>query len=274
MPIKIENDGESLVLDPAQAQILADVLFSKANRERAKRDTFKRIHDRRRIEKRQRNRIVRDRRNARVERKPDSRRRQVRTLELALKPKIRCWDWVVHDGDIHYACNASSFSTYTKVDAYVHNISGEGAPVKAIGIGTVNLTAMRALESDNVCEIVLHNVLHLPKMPCNGISLARLEAEEVSMVVWKTARDLQVTEPTGAWMFCGTREGNLHRVAIHDDVGRASTLDRGLRLRDVSLCASDPERIATLGEAERKIHAVKEERGFRIDTGPHTKVEC
>ncbi|KAF7192120.1 hypothetical protein HII31_06506 [Pseudocercospora fuligena] len=175
----IAKDSDMPKLSLEEAKALAQHMFSKKNRERAKQKSYETILNKRKIEKRWKARQGASRRNARRYFEHSDEPLSIKIHIKKSKPKKqRCWDWVVHHGDVHYACNGASFTDYTKVDAYVYNATNPGDPIKALGIGTVKINAMRAMDSDNVCEITLHNVLHLPSMPCNGISQALLEASD------------------------------------------------------------------------------------------------
>lgn len=206
--IFLPADKPDLSITRAEAQQIADHLFSRRRRLQAKQDTFQKVIDKHRREKRwdRRKQVerLRARRGGPLFRKTTPESQITRIHKIVEPPKSRCWDWILHSGDIHYAKNASTFLHYTKIDAYAHNIPPNSPPIKALGIGTVKVNAMRALDSENICEITLHDVLHIPQMPCNGISQMKLE--EMGLRIWTGEEGLQVCEPSGAWMFCGTKE--------------------------------------------------------------------
>ncbi|KAK4615985.1 hypothetical protein CLAFUW4_10763 [Fulvia fulva] len=56
-------------------------------------------------------------------------------------PKVRCWDWMLHNGDMHHARNGSAFDTYEKINEEVSTPLALGDGIKAVGIGTVRLEA-------------------------------------------------------------------------------------------------------------------------------------
>ena len=81
----------------------------------------------------------------------------------------RCWDWILTSGSVHYARNASAFTTYTPLSPENSASLGLGL-LEAIGIGTVHLGAVRAFGGPEVCSLILYDVLHVPSATCNGIA--------------------------------------------------------------------------------------------------------
>jgi hypothetical protein len=78
----------------------------------------------------------------------------------------RCWDWIMTSGTFHYAKNRSSFKSYRHISLVVQTLYGA---VRIIGIGKVALT-VKLPDSDEISELVLRNVLHIPDALCNGFS--------------------------------------------------------------------------------------------------------
>ncbi|KAL1303297.1 hypothetical protein AAFC00_006703 [Neodothiora populina] len=84
----------------------------------------------------------------------------------------KCYDWLLQQKGIHYTRNATWFTTYTPL-----NISLSSG-LWCQGIGTVTLSPLLqqlpntgSHHGNNNSQIILRDVLHLPKAPCNGISL-------------------------------------------------------------------------------------------------------
>jgi hypothetical protein len=75
----------------------------------------------------------------------------------------RCWDWIVVSGSCHYAKDRSPFKTYRQVQ-------GTAQGMTVIGIGTVELQALRSPDNPGSHTLVLEDVLHIPSAICNGFN--------------------------------------------------------------------------------------------------------
>lgn len=183
----------------------------------------------------------------------------------------RCWNWLLQDGNVHYACNGSSFATYTKLDAAqsVRILGQDGA----IGIGAVNLVVPRAHRAPDVCSITLFDVLHIPAMPCNGISIPRLRRAGAGVlkgpdrtVVLHGAEVAQLFEarPVGL--------GPLHRVRLFGE------LEESAKIALVDEPPLPLEMIGGDGEAERVSRLARElkdeEWQFKALSGESHGVAC
>ena len=155
------------------------------------------------------------------ERRKGGRRRQLRKRLVRRrqgKEQKRCWDWMLHQGNVHYACNASSFPTYTKLTSTHSERLGLGT-YGAIGIGTVNLAAPRAYGAPDVCTITLFDVLHVPSMPCNGISTLRM-AKAGTDVLLGEWRSVATHGPSKHMLFEARRMLGAARRSDLDDLHR------------------------------------------------------
>ncbi|KAB8261937.1 hypothetical protein BDV32DRAFT_147932 [Aspergillus pseudonomiae] len=78
----------------------------------------------------------------------------------------RCWDWIVTDGNCHYAKNRSTFRSYRRAP-------GKIAGSRVLGVGSVELRVRRRSGDGAINTLVLDNVLHMPNARCNGLSLPK-----------------------------------------------------------------------------------------------------
>ncbi|KNG87515.1 hypothetical protein ANOM_003811 [Aspergillus nomiae NRRL 13137] len=78
----------------------------------------------------------------------------------------RCWDWIVTDGNCHYAKNRSTFRSYRRAP-------GKIAGSRVLGVGSVELRVRRRSGDGEINTLVLDNVLHMPNARCNGLSLPK-----------------------------------------------------------------------------------------------------
>lgn len=173
---------------------------------------------------------------------------------------------MIHDGDVHYARNASSFQTYTRIDINANDAMGLGDS-RAIGIGTVFLKAKRTDDSDEVTGLTLHDVLHISDMPCNGISYSKLQDANLGFTT-ESFSALVVMNPSGVPLFHARHEYGLYRVVLDQEpVGESPLAEFDAESSDLkdylSLTAEDTERIARLGQAARVIQDAELRPGFR-----------
>lgn len=238
-----------------RAQRLADELLSrKAVRKR------KVITDRQKRHKLQEKRTIHERRQARRKGFPRG------------PPKKRCYDWMIHEGDIHYARNGSSFTAYTKIDATACHIPGYGEEYRAIGIGTVKLTASRAPDCASLCEITLHDVLHIPAMPCNGISESKMKEAGLQVVGGRCGPAVLGTD--GVELFCGSMLHMFYRrVALSGLPEGECPLDEDGAPIPISLSSTNPRRVMELGSAARLIKDLRRRLGYRL-LETNCEVEC
>jgi len=159
---------------------------------------------------------------------------------------------MLHDGNVHYARNGSAFRSggYTKLDLPTTtrlDIEDFGA----IGIGTVDLMAQRAVGAPDICAITLHDVLHIPAAPCNGISIEKLEAADVHVATGEGGC-VMTQKQTTEQLFAGTRVGWLFRVALYGEPAEDSSLHEMELVRPsaASLLARE-EKLVRLGDAAR-----------------------
>ncbi|KAL2822592.1 hypothetical protein BJX63DRAFT_126767 [Aspergillus granulosus] len=108
--------------------------------------------------------------------KPPTKTSRCRKTKPTLNPRStsnpssnRCWTWLlIPTGNMHWAKNRSSFSTYRRAPL---RIGG----TRVLGIGTVELKVRRgpAPDDDRMNTLVLRDVLHVPQARCNGLCLGR-----------------------------------------------------------------------------------------------------
>lgn len=112
-------------------------------------------------------------RRRRKAKKPAEPAESAKPTKPAKQPeRRRCWDWIVSSGNVHYAKNRSSFKSYRHISLEVQTSNGI---IRIIGVGRVELKA-KLPESDEISELVLKNVLHVPDALCNGFSPSRLKS--------------------------------------------------------------------------------------------------
>ncbi|KAB8232218.1 uncharacterized protein BDW43DRAFT_110733 [Aspergillus alliaceus] len=134
----------------------------------------------------------------------------------------RCWDWIVTDGNCHYAKNRSTFRSYRRAP-------GKVAGSRVLGVGSVELRVRRRSGDNQTNTLVLDNVLHMPNARCNGLSLPKYrEAHPLSGIGGEgehfEARSDDGSEPEWyAEGFCG-----LSRVVLAGEPqGESQLSDNG-----------------------------------------------
>lgn len=235
------------ILGKDNPERIAQAILGSQNRQRKAQTLF------------EKNRIQKTKKN-----KKQSERRRARGTPA--QPYRRCMDWMVHSGDIHYARNSSSFYSYTRIDAKASR-SLELGDVRALGIGTVFLQARKEADSDEVTGLRLHDVLHIPSMPCNGISFSRLQAANLEYET-DVHGDFVAKNPSQVPMFHGMHEYGLYRLALDQDPIGESPLAVSHDEHDdlsnaLSLSAKNTKKIAKLGQASRDIDDIERRDGFR-----------
>ncbi|KAI2823874.1 hypothetical protein CBS115989_1107 [Aspergillus niger] len=86
------------------------------------------------------------------------------TMHLPSSQRI-CHDWMVVQGNVHYARDRAHFTTYRPVTAHLkNNIFNPMDELEVAGIGTVEIPVVRSLDNPfDTHTIVLENVLHIPE---------------------------------------------------------------------------------------------------------------
>ncbi|OGM49142.1 FAD dependent oxidoreductase [Aspergillus bombycis] len=95
-----------------------------------------------------------------------SKKSKSRSKPKQLNTYNRCWDWIVTDGNCHYAKNRSTFRSYRRAP-------GKIAGSRVLGVGSVELRVRRRSGDGEINTLVLDNVLHMPNARCNGLSLPK-----------------------------------------------------------------------------------------------------
>ncbi|KAJ4993681.1 signal sequence receptor alpha subunit [Stagonosporopsis vannaccii] len=82
-----------------------------------------------------------------------------------------CPDWIYSDSsNVHVAKDKAWFTTYHNFHSHLSSVYRIGAPIPAVGIGSVKLTVKArpdAFTAYGTSTIEIHNVLHVPSYICN-----------------------------------------------------------------------------------------------------------
>ncbi|KAK5747432.1 hypothetical protein LTR17_000073 [Elasticomyces elasticus] len=140
------------------------------------------------------------------------RRREARRLN---DPKERSYHWMLHEGNVHYARNASSFRSYTKINLRSKVYFG-GETYGVLGIGSVELIAEDAYHKSRPCAITLHHVLHIPIAPANGISIPMLRKAGVAVSNSPDRWDLVRNDDEDAQLSWAVRIHSMFRLCLWD----------------------------------------------------------
>ncbi|XRM43947.1 hypothetical protein ABZX51_007103 [Aspergillus tubingensis] len=102
---------------------------------------------------------------------PTSPRKRTKAMHIPSSQRI-CHDWMVVQGNVHYARDRAHFTTYRPVTAHLkNNIFNPMDELEVAGIGTVEIPVVRSLDNPfDTHTIVLENVLHIPEAVCNGFN--------------------------------------------------------------------------------------------------------
>lgn len=88
-----------------------------------------------------------------------------------------CHDWYLHSGNIHFARDASAFTSYLAIPETTLGSLAFAQRIRAVGIGTVELQVKSSPGSNTVRTITLKDVFHIPTAVCNGLSEAGIGIE-------------------------------------------------------------------------------------------------
>ncbi|KAK5690550.1 hypothetical protein LTR97_012103 [Elasticomyces elasticus] len=141
------------------------------------------------------------------------RRREAKRLD---QPPERSYQWMLHEGNVHYARNSSSFRSYTQVNLRSEVYLG-GQTYGVLGIGSVELIAEDAYHKSRPCAITLHSVLHVPKAPTNGISVPMLRKAGVALSNGEDRCNLVRSDDEDAQLSWATRIHNMFRLCLWDE---------------------------------------------------------
>ncbi|KAK4539519.1 hypothetical protein LTR36_010864 [Oleoguttula mirabilis] len=190
----------------------------------------------------------------------EARRRQRARLAARThdNPQSRCRNWMLHEGNVHYARNGSAFRNggYTKLDLRTRTRLGV-KDYGAIGIGTVDIVCQRGVGGPDPCVVTMHDVLHVPSAPCSGISIAKLRDADVEAMLGRGGC-VMVQKHTTEQMFAGTRVGRLFRVSLFGESAGESPPEqlRFERPFAISLMANEDD-VMRFGRAAREIQGVE-----------------
>ncbi|RMZ02038.1 hypothetical protein D0860_07377 [Hortaea werneckii] len=116
----------------------------------------------------------------------DRKRRQPEEAE-AHDPSTRpCYDWYLHSGNVHFARDRSTFTSYVPLDATTLRSVAFDQTIGAVGIGYVELQVKVSPRSNEIRTLQLRDVFHIPTAPCNGLSDMEIGIEHDLTRVFKT----------------------------------------------------------------------------------------
>ncbi|KAL4875423.1 hypothetical protein BJY04DRAFT_224088 [Aspergillus karnatakaensis] len=98
-----------------------------------------------------------------------SRRKKTRTVHPS---RCICRDWMIVSGNVHYARDKASFTTYTPLNVLLkNNIFNPFDEMQVAGVGRVELLVPAAADDATTLNtLVLEDVLHIPEAVCNGFN--------------------------------------------------------------------------------------------------------
>ncbi|KAK3630338.1 hypothetical protein LTR56_017514 [Elasticomyces elasticus] len=106
-------------------------------------------------------------------------------------------------------------SSYTKINLRSKVYFG-GETYGVLGIGSVELIAEDAYHKSRPCAITLHNVLHIPKAPANGISIPMLRKAGVAVSNSPDRWDLVRNDDEDAQLSWAVRIHSMFRLCLWD----------------------------------------------------------
>ncbi|EAW08320.1 uncharacterized protein ACLA_030530 [Aspergillus clavatus NRRL 1] len=156
----------------------------------------------------------------------------------------RCWDWIVVDGNCHYAKNRSTFRSYRRAP-------GRIGRSRVLGIGTVELEVQRAPRDPRSNKLVLEDVWHMPDARCNGLSAPTYKAANPPLSVETQGEHCQAKkEEDGEAQWFGDPYCGLSRVVLAGNPEGDSYLRDGQgHMLDVS---ATPEELSKLHSRVRQ----------------------
>ncbi|KAI7481683.1 hypothetical protein KC351_g6219 [Hortaea werneckii] len=155
----------------------------------------------------------------------DRKRRQPEEAE-AHDPSTRpCYDWYLHSGNVHFARDRSTFTSYVPLDATTLRSVAFDQTIGAVGIGYVELQVKVSPRSNEIRTLQLRDVFHIPTAPCNGLSDMEIGIEH----------DLTVSYGRPYWkMYSSEPEETPFCYGVTDRLFRLERADglTGSRVRD------------------------------------------
>ncbi|KAI7260270.1 hypothetical protein KC343_g1895 [Hortaea werneckii] len=155
----------------------------------------------------------------------DRKRRQLEEAE-AHDPSTRpCYDWYLHSGNVHFARDRSTFTSYVPLDATTLRSVAFDQTIGAAGIGHVELQVKVSPQSNETRTLQLRDVFHIPTAPCNGLSDMEIGIEH----------DLTVSYGRPYWkMYSSGPEETPFCYGVTDRLFRLERADglTGSRVRD------------------------------------------
>ncbi|KAL4924596.1 uncharacterized protein BDV17DRAFT_274096 [Aspergillus undulatus] len=172
----------------------------------------------------------------------DSRCKKIRTIHPSL---LICRDWMIVSGNVHYARDKASFTTYTPVNVLLkNNIFSPHDEMQVAGVGDVHLHVQRGRNDPSTHLLVLEGVLHIPEAICNGFNpLLVGSSMSCHPEFWEGA------DRRGAPMWFGLPFAGMGRLVLADMGGGESDLIEG-RQYTLSLYISPEERSMIMGMAQ------------------------
>ncbi|KAK5675335.1 hypothetical protein LTS10_012101 [Elasticomyces elasticus] len=190
------------------------------------------------------------------------RRREARRLD---DPKERSYHWMLPKA-----------TSYTKINLRSKVYFG-GETYGVLGIGSVELIAEDAYHKSRPCAITLHNVLHIPKAPANGISVPMLRKAGVAVSSSPDRWDLVRNDDEDAQLSWAVRIHNMFRLCLWDmEKMDLDKLPVPVELNTYSSgsadCFADAREVEKYGHAGRIIDNLEYWTGTRCDD--HVAVSC
>lgn len=91
-------------------------------------------------------------------------------------------DWLIHNGNAHYANRRDAFVSLKRIDAYAHVIQHftdgrvpQTKHIKVAGIGMIKLRVKKQLGHNLTAMLNIPDVLFIPDAACNGLSMEGFE---------------------------------------------------------------------------------------------------
>ena len=164
-------------------------------------------------------------------------RKQVKGKLLKNPPRRRCWDWIVTNGDYHYAKNRSSFKEYRRIKAKV-------GLTRVIGIGTIELQVER--KDSTTYKLVLEDVLHTPSAICNGFVPSLTDCTQV----WSATDSVEGKDESGQSLWYTRGFYGLPKLVLVNNPEGESGIERAKTTTksrtkipfSLSLCVNQAER--------------------------------
>ncbi|KAL4805766.1 hypothetical protein BDV18DRAFT_12926 [Aspergillus unguis] len=155
-----------------------------------------------------------------------------------------CRDWMIVSGNVHYARDKASFTTYTPINVLVkNNIFSPHDEMLVSGIGSVNLTVPRSRSDPTPHTLTLGGVLHIPEALCNGFNPLLIGSSmSCHSEYWEGA------DRMGSPLWFGLPFVGLSRLVLADGSGESDLIEG--REYTLSLYVSPQEKEMIVAQAQ------------------------